>query len=141
MNWKLIFGLSVFGIGMGCAALLGLTRNLEPILWVLIFLLYAVFIAKRAEGKYFFHGFLVSLINGIWMSLIHYTFFDMYAENNPEMMAKFANLPPSVSLRLMVLLVGPIVGAVSGVVAGLFALIAGKLLGDKSGQPSPGGPA
>jgi hypothetical protein len=141
MNWKLILGLSIFGIAMGCASLFGLTRNIEPILWLIIFIFYAVWIAKRARGNHFLHGFLVSLINGIWISLIHFAFFDMFAENNPEMIAKFGNLPPSVSLRLMVLLVGPIVGAVFGVVAGLFALLAGKLPGDKSAQPTPGGPA
>ncbi len=126
MNWKLIFTLSVAGICMGTAALFGLTKNIEPIQWLVIFVFYAVWIVKYAPGKYFLHGFLVSVINGIWVSLIHSAFFALYIQNNPEMMANYEKLPPWVSPRTMVLIIGPFIGAATGLIAGLFAIIAGK---------------
>jgi len=47
---------------------------------------------------------------------------------NPEMLESFANLPPSISPRLMVLVIGPVVGAIFGVIAGLFAFVGAKIV-------------
>ncbi|MDQ2921552.1 MAG: hypothetical protein M3R52_08085 [Acidobacteriota bacterium] len=128
MNWKLIFLLSLFGVAMGVASLFGFTRGIEPLSWLLIFLLYAWWIAKNAPGKYFLHGFLVSVLNGIWISIIHCAFFSLYVKNNPEMLEGFSKLPASLSPRLMMLIIGPIVGVLFGVVAGLFALVGAKIV-------------
>ena len=67
MNWKLIFTLSLFGIAMGVASLFGLPGVTEPVLWLVIFVLYAVWIVKKTSGRYFLHAFVVSVINGIWI--------------------------------------------------------------------------
>ena len=131
MNCKLIFSLSLFGVAVAIASLFGLTRNIEPILWLVIFIFYAVWIAKHIGGKYFLHGFLVSLLNGVWISLIHAAFFSMYIANNPEMMESYQKLPQFISPRVMILITGPIIGMVTGLVAGVFALVAGKVLGKK----------
>ena len=128
MNWKLIFALSLFGVAMAIASLFGLTRHIEPLLWLVIFVFYAWWIAGHCAGKYFLHGFLVSVLNGVWISLIHAAFFSTFIKNNPEMVAGFQNLPQGISPRAMMLIVGPIIGALTGVVAGLFAFIAAKLL-------------
>ena len=132
MSWKLIFLLSLFGVGMAVASLFGFTRGIEPFLWLLIFLLYAWWIAKHAPGKYFLHGLLVSVLNGIWISIIHVAFFSSYVKNNPEMLEAFSNLPPSLSPRLMTLIIGPIVGVLFGVIAGLFALVGAKIVRRKA---------
>lgn len=128
MNWKLIFLLSLFGVVMGVASLFGFTRGIEPFLWLLIFVFYAWRIAKNAPGKFFLHGFLVSVLNGIWISIIHAAFFSLYVKNNPEMLESFSKLPPSLSPRLMMLIIGPIVGVLFGVIAGLFALVGAKIV-------------
>jgi hypothetical protein len=71
MNWKLIFGLSLFGLAMAVATVYCIPSNIEPILWLVIFLLCAYLIAKNAAGKYFLHGFLVSIVNCIWITGVH----------------------------------------------------------------------
>jgi hypothetical protein len=128
MNWKVIFGLSLFGVVMGVAGLFGLPRSVEPLLWLVIFIFYAWVIAKNCTGKYFLHGFLVSLVNGVWIALIHAAFFPMFIRNNPDMVAAFQNIPKGISLRVLTLIIGPVVGAMFGVVAGFFAFVASKLV-------------
>jgi len=120
MNWKLIFALSVFGLAMAVASLFGLGM-LEPLLWLAIFIIYAWLIATRATGKYFLHGFLVSVVNSIW---IHALFFSVYAKNNPQFVQ---GVPPGMNPRVLMIIMGPLVGAVFGVIAGLFAFIASKV--------------
>ena len=134
MNWKLIFTLSLFGVAMAVASVFGLTRKIEPLLWLVIFVACAIFIARYCVAKYFLHGFLLSLIDGIWISLIHAAFFSTFIKNNPEMAAAFQNLPAGISLRVLNLIIGPIDGAIFGVVLGLFAWIAAKLLRKKAAQ-------
>ena len=128
MNWKLIFTLSLVGVIMAFATVFGFISETEPYLWFLIFIFYAVWIIRHVDGKYFLHGFLVSVINGVWISIIHATFFSTYIANNPEQMDAYAKFPQSISPRIMILIVGPVIGAITGLIAGLFALIAGKLL-------------
>jgi LytS/YehU family sensor histidine kinase len=128
MNWKLIFTLSLFGVAMAIADVFGLTKNIKPYLWFLIFIFYAVWIVRHVDGKYFLYGFLVSVINGVWISIIHAAFFSTYIANNPEQMDAYAKFPQSIGPRLMMLIVGPIIGAITGLIAGLFAFIASKLL-------------
>ena len=94
MNWKLIFALSLFGVAMAVASLFGLTGRAEPLLWLVIFIVYAWLIAKRASGKYFLHGLLVSVLNSIWITAIHAGFFSMYVANNPEMVK---GIPPGMN--------------------------------------------
>lgn len=128
MNWRLILLLSLFGVAMAVASLFGLTRGIEPLLWLLIFIFYAWCVAKKATGKYFLHGFLASVLNGIWISIVHAAFYSLYIRNNPEMLQSFSKLPPGLSPRLMMLIIGPLVGAFFGVVAGLLAFVAAKIL-------------
>jgi len=124
MNWKLILTLSMFGVAMAVASLFGVGL-FEFVLWLAIFVLYAVIIAKRAPGKYFLHGFLVSVVNSIWVTAIHATFFSTYVKNDPQMAQ---GTPPGMNPRIIMIVAGPIVGAVMGVVAGLFAVVASKTL-------------
>lgn len=123
MNWKLILTLSLVGLAMAVASLFGLGM-LEPLLWLVIFIIYAWLIATRAPGKYFLHGLMVSVFNGIWITAIHATFFTTYVKNNPQMLH---GIPPGVNPRVMMIVMGPVVGALLGVVAGLFAFIASKI--------------
>ena len=128
MNWKLIFLLSLFGVAMAFATVFGLSRPIELLLWLVIFVVYAIIIAKKVERKYFLHGFLVSVINGVWIGIIHSAMFSTYVANNPEMMESYQKMPQSLSPQVMMLVMGSIVGAVTGVIAGLFALIAAMIM-------------
>jgi hypothetical protein len=124
MNWRLIFALSLFGLAMAVASLFGLGL-FEFVIWLVIFIVYAWIIATRARGKYFLHGFLVSIVNSVWITIIHVAFFSMYVRNNPQILQ---GAPPGMNPRVIMIAAGPIVGAILGVIAGLFAFIASKIV-------------
>jgi hypothetical protein len=132
MNWKLIFTLSLFGVAMGVVSLFGFTGRMEPLLWLVIFTLYAHWIALHAGSKHFLHGVLVSVVNGVWISVIHAAFSSTYFANNPDMLEGYRKLPKSLSPQSMMLVTGPLIGAATGVIAGFFAMIAAKILAKKA---------
>jgi hypothetical protein len=75
MDWPLIFTLSLFGLAMGLATVFVIPSNIEPLFWLLIFIVCAYAIAKRAPGRPFLHGLLVSLVNSVWISAAHVLLF------------------------------------------------------------------
>ena len=130
MNWKLIFQLSLFGLAMAFATVFWIPSNIEPVFWLFIFVIVAYLIAKKASGKYFLHGFCVSLVNCVWIIIVHIIFADNYLLNHPqeaEMVTKMGMNSP----RLMMLITGPIVGIISGLILGLFSLVASKIINKK----------
>lgn len=124
MNWRLIFALSLFGLAMAVASLFGLGL-FEFVIWLVIFIVYAWIIATRARGKYFLHGFLVSIVNSVWITVIHVAFFSIYVRNNPQMVQ---GAPPGMNPRVIMIAAGPVVGVILGVLAGLFAFFASKIV-------------
>ena len=65
LNFKLILALSMFGLAMSIATVFLIPSSVEPIFWLVIFLVCAYVIAKRAPSKFFLHGLLVSLANSV----------------------------------------------------------------------------
>ena len=128
MNWKLIFTLNLFAVVIGTVSLFGLTGHFEWVIWLGVFIIYAWLIAKHAPGKFFLHGFMVSLINGIIIGVIHAVFLRFYLLHNLEVFMNLHSLPRNIDLRLFTLCVGPIVGALLGLISGLFAWIASKII-------------
>lgn len=128
MNWRLIFQLSLFGLAMGIATVFVIPSNIEPLFWLVIFAVCAYVIAKRAPGRYFLHGLLVSIVNSVWITAAHVLLFDTYMANHPQEAAMMASGPLADSPRLMMACVGPLVGVASGLVLGLFAVVARNLL-------------
>lgn len=126
MNWKLILALSLFGLGMAVGTVYFIPSNVEPFCWLAIFLVCAFSIAKQAPGRFFLHGFCVSLVNCIWITAAHVLLYDTYIAKHPDEAAQMADspLPP----RIAMLLVGPIIGILSGLVLGFFSWLAAKLL-------------
>ncbi|MCC8426893.1 hypothetical protein [Mucilaginibacter sp. UR6-11] len=124
MNWKLIFQLSLFGLIMAFATVTLIPEKIEPVFWLVIFVFCAWVIAKAAPGKYFLHGFLVSLVNCVWITAIHFFFYNSYAAHHPDMAAMYTGIHP----RKMMLVYGPLFGAMFGVVLGLFSFIASKIV-------------
>ena len=126
MNWKLIFQLSMFGLAMGIGMVFFIPSLAEPFLWLVIFIVCAVIIAKRQVKAPFLHGLLVSLVNSVWITGAHLLFFDTYVASHAReaAMMQSSPLPP----RLLMAFTGAIVGLVSGVILGLFAFAASKLL-------------
>jgi hypothetical protein len=126
MNKKLIFFLSLFGLAMSFATVFLIPTNVEPFFWLAIFIFCAYLIAKQAPGKYFLHGFLVSLANCVWITSVHVLLFNQYMAHHPEFATM--KMPMPTHPRIFMLITGPVVGIISGLVLGLFAFVAGKLV-------------
>jgi hypothetical protein len=128
LDTSLIFALSLFGLAMGIATVFVIPSSIEPIFWLAIFVVCAIVIAKRAPGKFFLHGFLVSIVNSVWITASHIIFVDSYLARHPNEAEMMTKMPMPDSPRLMMLMTGPLVGVVSGLVLGLFAFVAAKIL-------------
>jgi hypothetical protein len=128
MNWKLIFQLSLFGLAMGVATVFFIPSNIEPIFWLVIFIVCAYIMGKRLAAQHFLHGLLLGIANSVWITATHILLFDRYLANHPREAAMMNSMPLPDSPRLMMALIGPLVGLVSGLALGLLALGAHKLL-------------
>ena len=126
MNWKQVLTLSLSGLIMGTLSLFGLTRGIEPILWLLIALGYAWWLAKTIPSRVFLHGLFVGVLMGIGNSVMQSLFFDSYVTSNPESAQAFQQIPGGLSPQIFVLMAGSIVGFLYGLLLGLFALLAAK---------------
>ncbi|HTH54604.1 MAG TPA: hypothetical protein VL728_01075 [Cyclobacteriaceae bacterium] len=125
LNWKLIIRLSAFGLAMAIGTVWWIPGNIELVIWLGIFVYCAYMVAQQASGLHFLHGFLISMVNCIWVTSAHIVFFADYAASHPEEMewsAKMTTHP-----RIMMAVMGPIFGAVMGLVLGLFCYIAAKI--------------
>ena len=131
MNKKLIFQLSLFGFAMALATVYFIPSNIEPVCWLIIFIICAYIIAKKCTGVYFLHGLCVSLVNAIWITAAHILLFDTYITSHAKEAEMMTKMPMPDSPRLMMLMTGPVVGLVSGIVLGLFAFIASKIMKKK----------
>ena len=75
-NWKLIVQLSLFGLAMAFATVFIVPSNVEPWLWLFIFLICAYLIAKHAPGRHFLHGLMLGVANSVWITAVHILLFD-----------------------------------------------------------------
>ena len=134
MNWKLCVFLSVLGLLVGMVTISIVPSTIEPFLWLGVFLITAVLTAKYAPGKYFVHGFLISILNSIWVTLAHVSRYDDYVAAHPEWLQMLQNLPPGIAKdpRMLMVPVGIISGVLSGVVLGLFCWVTNKFV-----KPTP----
>ena len=131
MNYKLIFQLSLFGLAMAIATVFWIPSNVEPIFWLLIFIICAYFIALKSPGKYFLTGFLVSIFNCVWVITGHIIFYQTYLANHAQEAEMMTKMPLPDSPRLMMLMTGPVIGIISGLILGLFAFIASRIMQKK----------
>lgn len=132
MNWKLIFALSLFGMAIGLADTFGHIEKIVPVLWLIIFIIYGVIIVRNASGNYFLHAFLVSVINGVWIGIIHASFYDTYMTNSLNMADMERKVPMIGSARMTMVIFGPIIGALFGLISGLITWIISKLMKKKT---------
>ena len=128
MNWKLILQLSMLGLAMGLGTVFFIPATVEPVFWLVIFLVCAYVIGKRVPEKRFTHGVMLGLVNSIWITAAHVLLFDQYLAHHPQEAQMLRSMEMPVAPRLVMLIMGPVVGVFSGVVIGILALIAGKVL-------------
>ena len=125
LNWKLIIRLSAFGLAMAIGSVWWIPGNIELVIWLGIFVYCAYMVAQQAPENFFLHGFLISMVNCIWVTSAHIIFFHDYAATHPEEMAMNTLMPTHP--RLMMAIMGPMFGAVMGLILGLFCYIAAKI--------------
>lgn len=125
MNWKLILLLSMFGLAMGLATVFVIPPKIEPLFWLVIFVVCAYAIARQAR-KPFLHGFLLGLANCVWITSAHILLFDQYRATHAQEASMMQTAP--FSPRIMMAIVGLFIGLISGAVIGILALIARKFL-------------
>ena len=129
MNLKLVLQLSLFGLIMAFATVSLIPEKLEFIFWIIIFAFVGYVLAKVGTGKYFWHGFMVSIFNSIWLVAVHLMFFDSYIAHHPDMskmnegVSYFATHP-----RMFMLITAVPFGIFFGLFQGVFAWIASKLV-------------
>ena len=133
MNWKIIFQLSLFGLIMAFGTVSLIPEKFEPAFWLVIFAFGAWVIARVCNGSYFLHGFLVSMVNSVWITAVHIIFRESYIIHHPQFASMGANMPSTLAIhpRLAMLIMGPVFGAMFGIINGLFAVIASKIVHKK----------
>jgi hypothetical protein len=124
MNWGLLLRLSIFGFGMAIVTISFLPQTYEYVVWPFIFIFCAYSIAKNCDDRFFIHGFMLSIINCIYIVAFHTAFFNSYAAAHD---AAVAALPQGPNPRAMSAAFGVIAGIVSGIVQGAFCLVAAKM--------------
>ena len=130
MNWKLCVLLSLSGLLMGVGTIYVIPATIEPVFWAAIFVFCALMVARYAPGKYFLHGFTISILNSVWVTLAHISRYDAYVATHPEFVQSVQTLPAALANdpRMLMVLVGPIIGILSGLVLGLFCWLASKVI-------------
>jgi hypothetical protein len=126
MNARLVLLCSVPGLFMAFGTVFFIPQKVEPVCWLAIFLGVAYVLARNAPSKAPLHGFLVSLVNCVYVTTAHIVFAETYLAGHPDEAAAGAQmgLPP----RVMMALVGPVIGIISGLVLALFTFVATKLV-------------
>jgi hypothetical protein len=112
---------------MAIATVFVIPTSLEPIFWLVIFIICAVVIAKQATGgRNFLHGLMVGIVNSVWVTGAHVLLFDTYIANHQAEAQAMSGMP--LTPRVMMAVVGPVIGVASGIVIGMLAAITAKLL-------------
>jgi len=118
---------------MGIATVFVVPSSVEPVLWLVIFVICAVVIARARTGRPFLHGLAVGVANSIWITAAHILFFDTYLASHARELQMMQGSAPAVPGRVKMLVTGPLIGVVSGCVLGLFALVAARFWRTKAG--------
>jgi len=134
MNWKLIFQLSVFGLIMAFATISLIPEKIEFVFWLVILVFCSYVIAKVCTGSYFLHGFLVSLVNCVWITTVQLIFYTSYIAHHPDMAKSYESIPAPLNVHphWCMAISDVIIGIISGLVLGLFAFIASKIVKKKT---------
>lgn len=119
MHWSMIAILGALGLIMGLLSTQGLTRGIEPYLWIILGLFSATVVARAGHGRWFLHGLAIGVMWGVLNAVAASALFPHYAANNPEIMSRLDGRPAPVSPRIFFLLTGPVIGLVSGCILGL----------------------
>ena len=121
MNWIFISKLTCTGIAMGIlTTFVGLGIPMEPILWILFYIIWIVLIVRNKINRPFLSSLIASLISGILCASIQVTFLNSYIAHNPwsanQLQGGITKLAPTFYG------IGIVYGLVFGSIVGLFSM-------------------
>lgn len=126
MNWKLIVQLSMFGLIMAFGTISLIPEKFEFLFWIVIFIVVAYIIDKVCNGKYFLHGFMVSVFNCVYITAAHTIFYTSYNAHHPDMTQVTFYMSPHLVLSMLIIGIGSAI--VFGLIQGLVAFITSKIV-------------
>jgi len=134
MKWTLILRLSTIGLVLALGSIFFVSPNLEPLLWLGVFLYYAYAIGNGTRARLFLNGLALGVLNSLWVVGTHDLFLTRYLDGHPRevsmlAMVHAANL--NAGPRLIMSFTGITVGVIEGVVIGVFAMVAGLMVKPK----------
>jgi hypothetical protein len=138
MRWGLVLSLSMFGLAMALGTVAVIPLRIGGPLWIAIFIVTSIIVARRAGGRYFLHGFLVGLMNWTWVTAAHVVFHSTYvAHHATDIAARQAFHLPAMPV-LITAIVGPVftfaqtydtpIPGLSGIIYGTLSWIGSKWL-------------
>ena len=136
MNWLWILMLAGLGIVLNVVMLVGW---IPSSIWLSVgfVLIVAIALGYNVNQKLFLNGFLTAMIWSLVGGALQFMFWDTFIANNPDVLEKLSKLPEGMDIRPWMAAGIVFVGATWGAVLGLLAMLAGKLLGEKSTAESP----
>ncbi len=130
MSWRLVFLLSLSGLAIGLATTFGLVHaGVEKFVWLVVVVLLAIVIARRAPRRPFVHGVFTGFLAGVLCLFVQGLMFDAYLAHNPSAAQSFQQLPRGMSPRVLMVVLAPLLGALYGVLVGLLAFAIARLTG------------
>jgi predicted membrane-bound dolichyl-phosphate-mannose-protein mannosyltransferase len=138
MNWKLVGLLSLFGVAMGLGLVFFIPSNIEPILWLVIFVFSGYQIAKHCPKRRFLHGLLVGLFDSLLKTTTHLSLLSVYLARHQQEIAMIRKMTSAVTPVQLIVLTAPVWGLIYGVVTGLLAVLAASLIKAKQRAKSTG---
>ena len=131
MKWTLILRLSAIGLALALGSVFFISPNLEPLLWLAVFLYYAYAIGNETRTWRFLHGLLLGILNSAWVVGTHDAFLTRYLAGHPrevQMIGMVHGAGMPASERLIMSFTGLMVGVLEGIVIGVFAVVAGMMV-------------
>ena len=110
---------------MGLATVFVVPSKAEPAVWLPIFVVCALVIARMTPSQRFQHGLYLGLVNSLWITAVHVVLYDQYLASHPSEAALMANMAAIGSAKFTLVVTGPMFGLISGAILGVFTLIAG----------------
>ena len=131
MKWTLILRLSAMGLALALGSVFFISPNLEPLLWLAVFLYYAYAIGNGTRTWRFVHGLLLGILNSLWVVGARDVFLTRYLGGHPReiqvvSLVHTSGLP--LSARWIMSFTGVAVGVIEGIMIGVFAVVAGMMV-------------
>lgn len=127
MNWGLVLRLSPLGLAMGLGTLFATPASIEPACRLITSLLCAYFVARHCNDEWFLNGFVIGIVNSIWVTSVHILFFVQYMSGHDSETELVRAIPPPHFPRLMLVATGAAIGILTGILIGVLSSLAARL--------------